>query len=80
MYLPRGRGGGYLLFFETRTRRPRSGERRLPRVCVCARFSFLSYFISRIFFLYGAARSKAHDLERGGMYGETRVNNDDSGY
>lgn len=38
-----------LLFFEARTRRPRSGERRLPRVRLYV-FSFLSHFISRLFF------------------------------
>lgn len=49
----------------------------LECVCVCVFFSFL-FYLPVFFFGQGAARSKAHDLERGGMYGETRVNNDDS--
>lgn len=65
--------------FSRRARGDPDPESAVCLECVYA-FSFLSYFISRFFFSssQGAARSKAHDLERGGMYGETRVNNDDS--
>lgn len=61
-YLPRGRGGGYLLFFEARTRGDPDPESAVCLECVCAPFSFLTYFISRFLFSCKVPRDRKRTI------------------